>query len=72
MAQIHKIFYSLIIFLFLFVSVTNGKIPCEHWRDCPRNFCRYPQKEMCLDGFCGCYEAHVFTPAKKSTHFQRF
>ncbi|WJX49082.1 hypothetical protein P8452_35564 [Trifolium repens] len=67
MVQIHKIFYSLIIFLSLFVLATDGSgalevIPCEHWRDCPRKFCRYPQKKLCLDGFCGCSEEHVFKP----------
>ncbi|WJX43035.1 hypothetical protein P8452_30193 [Trifolium repens] len=65
MAQNQKIFYSLIIFLSLFVFVTNSTleiIPCEHWRDCPRKFCRYPQKKLCLDGFCGCSEEHVFKP----------
>ncbi|WJX49531.1 hypothetical protein P8452_35955 [Trifolium repens] len=62
MAQIHKIFHSLIIFLFLFVFVTNSTaadIPCQHWRDCPRKFCDWPQKKLCLDSVCRCTETHV-------------
>ncbi|WJX43034.1 hypothetical protein P8452_30192 [Trifolium repens] len=57
MAQIHKIFYSLIIFLTLSGFVTNGTltiVPCEDWRDCPTKFCRYPKRKICVQGFCDC------------------
>ncbi|WJX44210.1 ubiquitin-protein ligase E3 Brl2 [Trifolium repens] len=51
MAQISMLVYALIIFLSLYLVVTNGeKIPCVVDSDCP--YLTYPLYNKCIDNFC--------------------
>ncbi|KEH28028.1 putative Late nodulin [Medicago truncatula] len=61
MAQIQKFVYTLIMFLSLFVMVTNGMVStnayihrCIHQDDCPKYMCEISVLPECINGFCTC------------------
>lgn len=64
MAEIVKLVYVMIIFLFLFFVVTNIEAireRCFKDSDCPKNFCRRPWFPNCVNLVCKCVELRVRT-----------
>ncbi|AES75094.1 putative Late nodulin [Medicago truncatula] len=55
MAHIFNYVYALLVFLSLFLMVTNGiHIGCDKDRDCPKQMCHLNQTPKCLKNICKC------------------
>nr|QQO74724.1 nodule-specific cysteine-rich peptide L56 [Lens culinaris] len=62
MEKIVKIFYVMIMFLFLFFVSSNVEgVPCSETSHCPKKMCQSPRRVKCwYSSYCKCVMPNVY------------